>query len=100
MIQATITLLTTQDGGRTSAIFTGYRPQFYVDGEDFECRSVETIPNDRGVWPGETANVRIVLSEFANESLRERLACGQAFELHEGARAVAHGVITGLTADL
>ncbi len=93
VILATITLVPTEAGGRRTPILSGYRPQFYFDGEDYECRSVEIIP-ERSLSPGETANVRIRLSEFARAALRDRVEPGMTFELHEGRTSVASGVVT------
>jgi elongation factor Tu len=94
MILATITLVNTEDGGRSGPIFSGYRPQFYFEGEDFECRKIDMAP--KPVFPGETAEVRITLSEYATATLTGRVNPGDNFELHEGKKSVASGVVTGI----
>lgn len=92
VIQATITLLRSEDGGRRNPIYSGYRPQLFFESEDFECRKIEVVP-DRPVHPGETATVQITLSQFADAELRHRLKPGVEFELHEGKAVVATGVV-------
>jgi len=92
-IQATITLLRTEDGGRRNPIHSGYRPQLFFESEDFECRKIEIVP-ERVVHPGESAKVQITLSEFAEAKLGHRLKPGIQFELHEGKSVVAVGVVT------
>jgi elongation factor Tu len=95
MIFATITFVSANDGGRSTPIASGYRPQFFFEGEDFECRSIEVLP-DRWVLPGETAHVKITLSEYATDALGRRLKLGKTFELREGHKSIAAGVVTGL----
>ena len=36
-IEAVITFLRTEDGGKTRPVYSGYRPQFYYDGEDWDA---------------------------------------------------------------
>jgi elongation factor Tu len=92
---ATTTFVSTNDGGRSTPITSGYRPQFFFEREDFECRSIQILP-DRRVLLGETANVEIRLSEYATAALHGRVIPGKTFELHEGRKSVAGGVVTGL----
>ena len=92
MILASITLLRTEDGGRSSPITSGYRGQFFFDGHDFDCSEFKIQP-ERWVHPGETAEVRIVLSEYASSMLKDKVAPGNTFELHEGKKPVAVGTV-------
>jgi elongation factor Tu len=92
MILASLTLLAADNGGRTNPIFSGYRPQFFFDDQDFECRSFE-VEQESGIYPGQTAQVRIILSDYAASKLKDKVGPGRMFELHEGKKTVAVGTV-------
>jgi elongation factor Tu len=91
---AVIAFVPTEAGGRKTPVSTDYRPQFYFQGEDFDCK----VAIAAGEWisPGESATVEIILWTFASDATAGQLHCGTVFELHEGAKVVAGGVITGM----
>lgn len=91
---AVIAFVPTEAGGRKTAVSTGYRPQFYFQGEDFDCRVA--IATGEWISPGGSSPVEITLSTFASDATAGQLNCGTVFELHEGAKIVAGGVITGM----
>jgi elongation factor Tu len=85
--KAQIYALTTQEGGRHSPFFTGYRPQFYFRTTDI-TGTVE-LPADRQmVMPGDTCELIIeLIHTIAVEQ-------GLRFAIREGGRTVAAGSVT------
>ena len=51
-IEVTLTLLPTEHGGRSGPAFSGYRPQFYYSGHDWDA--VHEYPDTGSVNPGDT----------------------------------------------
>jgi elongation factor Tu len=79
--------LSKDEGGRHSAFFTGYRPQFYFRTTD--VTGIVTLPAGREmVMPGDTVELTVdLISKIAmNKDLR--------FAIREGGRTVGSGVIT------
>jgi elongation factor Tu len=85
--KAQIYALTTQEGGRHSPFFSGYRPQFYFRTTDI-TGTVE-LPADRQmVMPGDTCELIIeLIHTIAVEQ-------GLRFAIREGGRTVAAGSVT------
>jgi elongation factor Tu len=88
-LHARIKLATTENGGRHSPIFSGYRPQFRYLERDNDV-SV-TLHEADSASPGECVSVNLTF--FRPELQRNRLYVGAAFTLAEGARDVASGVV-------
>ena len=88
-IEAQLTFLTTEQGGRKSAASSGYRPQFAYDGMDWDA--VHTYPDNESVHPGQT--VRVILSFLNPQEHVGKLWPGKIFQCREGQRVVAHGVV-------
>jgi len=85
--KGTLYVLTTQEGGRHSPFFTGYRPQFYFRTTDI-TGTVE-LPADRQmVMPGDTVELTI---ELIHTIAIEK---GLRFAIREGGRTVAAGSVT------
>jgi translation elongation factor EF-Tu-like GTPase len=89
-VEAEITYLTPEEGGRSKPGFTGYRPQFRYDGHDWDA--IHTYPDVELVMPGQTA--RAYLSFLSPQCHVGRLFPGKEFEIREGARVVARGRVT------
>lgn len=89
-VEAEITLLPTEHGGRASAVQSGYRPQFYYDGHDWDA--IHSYPDGPEVRPGDTA--RVYLSFLSPNEHVGRLHAGKVFLLREGNRVVGYGTIT------
>src|SRR5580704_6579818 len=89
-IEAEITFVGTEDGGRRSPAFSGYRGQFYYAGEDWDA--VQTYPGVERVDPGDTvvAHVTFISPQYH----RGRVHPGMAFEVREGRRVIGRGVVT------
>ncbi len=83
-------ILSKEEGGRHSAFFNGYRPQFYFRTTD--VTGVVTLPAGREmVMPGDNVelNVELISPIAMNKDLR--------FAIREGGRTVGSGVVTEIT---
>lgn len=96
-LEVEIRYLSTEEGGRKRGIASGYRGQFYYYGRDW-CASQQLVDKEI-CQPGETA--RVCLTLLRPENHIGMFHVGQEFEIREGARTVARGVIRKiLRADL
>jgi len=86
-IKAQVYALKTEEGGRHSPFFTGYRPQFYFRTTD--VTGTVTLPeNLQMVMPGDNVELSIeLISTIAIEK-------GLRFAIREGGRTVAAGAVT------
>jgi translation elongation factor EF-Tu-like GTPase len=91
-IEAKINFLKTEDGGRQTAVTSGYRPQFHYEGEDWDA--IQTYPDVDWVQPGDM--VRAFLRFTKPDAHRGRIFHGMTFEVREGPNVVARGVVTGI----
>ena len=94
-VEAMVTYLPTEQGGKTKPVTTGYRPQFYYDGEDFDA--AHTYPDVERVSPGESA--RVFLTFLQPELHVGKLHPGKAFLIREGQKVFGYGTVTRI-ADL
>ena len=85
--QATVYVLTKEEGGRHTPFFNGYRPQFYFRTTD--VTGVATLPKDvEMVMPGDNVNLEIEL--ITPIAMEEQLR----FAIREGGRTVGAGVVS------
>ena len=85
--QATIFVLSKEEGGRHTAFNTGYRPQFFFGTTD--VTGVVTIENDLGqLQPGDQGQISFELSKSVG------LESGIRFAMREGGKTVGAGVVT------
>lgn len=89
-VEAEITLVPTEQGGRRYPVSTGFRPQFHYDGQDWDAH--HEYPDVQWVYPGQTA--RVFLQFLSPASHLNRLSVGMTFQLREGPRTIGHGRIT------
>jgi translation elongation factor EF-Tu-like GTPase len=89
-VEAQITFLPTNLGGRKGYCVSGYSPQFHYDGHDWVA--IHTYPDVERVNPGDT--VKAYLAFLRPDLLAGKLIEGSAFEIHEGNRVVAYGRVT------
>ncbi|MBA7523784.1 Elongation factor Tu [subsurface metagenome] len=89
-IKAQVYALKTEEGGRHSPFFTGYRPQFYFRTTD--VTGTVTLPDNlQMVMPGDNVEITIeLISTIAIEK-------GLRFAIREGGRTVAAGAVTEIT---
>jgi elongation factor Tu len=90
---AEVYILTKDEGGRHTAIFKGYRPQFYVRTTDVTGQiaefSADGAPIEM-VMPGDNVNMRIeLIAPIAIEK-------GMRLAIREGGRTVGSGLVTNI----
>ena len=88
---ATLTYLTTEQGGRKSYATSGYRPHIKFYGRNELTTGEQLFIQKDKVFPGETitAEIRII----AVTIFKHYLFTGLHFEVGEGSHIVAHGKI-------
>ena len=89
-IEAEIEYLTTEAGGRSKPAFSGYRPQFYYHGHDWDAEHV--YPETAEALPGDT--VKANLRFLSPKEHHGNVSVGMPFLIREGARTVAYGIVT------
>jgi len=90
---AEVYILTKDEGGRHTAIFKGYRPQFYVRTTDVTGQIVEFSSEGAEiemVMPGDNVSMRIeLIAPIAIEK-------GMRLAIREGGRTVGSGLVTNI----
>ena len=89
-VEATVTFLPTAHGGKSLSVSTGYRPQFYYNGHDWDARHI--YPDVDRVNPGDT--VRVILGFMSPDEHLGKLKVGSPFLIREGQRILGYGAIT------
>jgi hypothetical protein len=89
-IEVVMTFLRTEDGGRKSPVWTGYRPQFYYQGGEGDAQ--HTYLGVDQVNPGDT--VAAQLKFYSPQNHVGKIAVEMAFEIREGKCTVATGRVT------
>jgi elongation factor Tu len=84
--KAQVYVLTKEEGGRSKAFFTGYRPQFYFRTTDV-TGSVELPEKVEMVMPGD--NVELTISLINSIAMEP----GLRFAIREGGRTVGAGAV-------
>ena len=88
--KAEVYVLRKEEGGRHTAFFSGYRPQFYFRTTD--VTGVVTLPEGvEMVMPGDNVTIEV---ELITPIAMER---GVRFAIREGGRTVGAGVVTEVT---
>ena len=82
--------MTTEAGGRSKAARSGYRPQFYYNGMDWDAE--HRYPDVEEVLPGDT--VKVHLRFVSPHEHYGRISEGMPFLIREGTRTVAFGIVT------
>ena len=85
--EAQVYVLTKDEGGRHTAFFNHYRPQFFIRTTDV-TGAIELPEGVEMVMPGDNINMKVVLIKPV--ALEE----GLRFAIREGGRTVGSGVIT------
>lgn len=88
--EASVYILSKEEGGRHTPFFSGYKPQFYIR----TCDITGEVTLSQGmemVMPGDTVNLSIKL--IAPVALEEK----QRFAIREGGKTVGAGAITKIT---
>jgi translation elongation factor EF-Tu-like GTPase len=90
-VEAEITFLASEEGGRKTPVLSGYRPQFYCDGQDFVV-IMDFFGVAEPVYPGQRSMAH--LSFTYPEYLVKVLYPGKEFLIREGHQVVARGRVT------
>ncbi|OGE78269.1 MAG: translation elongation factor Tu [Candidatus Doudnabacteria bacterium RIFCSPHIGHO2_01_FULL_46_14] len=85
--EAEVYILTKEEGGRHTAFFSGYKPQFYIRTTDV-TGDVTLAAGKEMVMPGDTVNLTIKL--ISPVALEEK----SKFAIREGGHTVGAGVVT------
>lgn len=89
---AEVYVLTKDEGGRHTAFFNGYRPQFYFRTTDV-TGSIQLPDGVEMVMPGDHISVNVeLISDIAMEK-------GLRFAVREGGRMVGAGIVTSIIED-
>jgi elongation factor Tu len=88
-IEVEIYYLPPEHGGRQTPAFTGYRPQFYYRGCDWDAQ--HEYPDSDPVLPGES--VRAYIEFFSPAQHLGKVVEGMPFLLREGNRTVGYGSV-------
>ena len=89
-IEVAMTFLRTEEGGRKSPVFSGYRPQFHYQDEEGDAQ--HTYVGVEQVNPGDTVTAQ--LKFYCPQNHVGKIAVGMEFEIREGKRTVATGCVT------
>ncbi len=93
-LEAEIRFLATEQGGRKRYVATGYRGQLHYDDHDWDA--IYGFLNREKVEPGDTVVAAVWL--LSPEHHVGKLHAGKSFEVREGRKVVALGVVTRLAA--
>jgi elongation factor Tu len=85
--QAEVYILTKEEGGRHTAFFTGYKPQFYIRTTDV-TGEVELPKGTEMVMPGD--NVELSIKLIIPVAIEEKMR----FAIREGSKTVGAGIVT------
>jgi elongation factor Tu len=93
ILQVSVVILAAEQGGRSSPVFSGYRPAFYFAGTalDGDLQLVGTSAPSAGIPT--PARIRLLHPE----RLPESVGVGSLFDMREGSRVVGYGVIVAST---
>ena len=93
-LEARITYLATEQGGRRLPIFSGYRPNHDFGLPEELNDGMHEYPDRSSVLPGEDA--RALLWLLVPERNIGRLYVGMKFTVQEGSRIVGHGEVLAI----
>jgi len=82
-------ILSKEEGGRRTAILSGYRPQFYFRTTDVTGASL--LVGAEMALPGDNVRMHVSLDKPI------AVDCGDRFAIREGSRTIGRGVVTGVS---
>ena len=91
---AELIFLSTEEGGRKTPVFSGYRPQVKFELMEVQTSGEQTFLNKEEVNPGDSviAGIRLLGIEYFNNFLEE----GMLFDFREGSRIIGTGKVTNI----
>ena len=93
-VEAEVTFLPTEHGGRQGPVASDYRGQFYYDGHDWDAP--QEYPDTDWVQLGE--KVRAFVDFLSPHEHEGKVYPGMPFLIREGNRVVGYGAITKIVA--
>ena len=97
VIEVMVRYLTTDEGGRKSGVNSGYRGQFYYDGDDWDGFQFFPDHPHELVELGDTVRAFV---EFRTGTWgpvhSKKISLGMSFQIREGSRKVGEGTVTRL----
>ncbi len=95
-VEARVRVFSAEEGGRRTPVTLGYRPGFHLLDDEKSDYSMDLSSLDPDpLHPGQIGRIGLRFIE-SWELLAPRLAVGMAFQLREGFRVTAEGVIEWL----
>jgi translation elongation factor EF-Tu-like GTPase len=88
-VEVEVAFLSTDNDGRQGPAYSGYRPQFFYGGQNWDA--IYTFVGVESVDPGETA--RAYLSFLSPEAHIGVVHAGMPFLIREGRRIVGFGAV-------
>lgn len=88
-IRATVSLKSTEEGGRTNPVFSGYRPTFRT-GLDKHSDCVFSLISSLSIKPGESGEVDI---KILHPNKISGITEGAEFKITEGVKEIASGIV-------
>lgn len=82
---------TTEQGGRRTPVWTGYRPQLKFPFSDMQTSGHQRFLNKDEVHPGDTVIAEITV--ISHEYLKRKLHPGLAFDFREASRIIGTGEV-------
>ena len=94
---ATLTYLTTEQGGRQTPAFSSYRPQVKFEFAEMQTSGQQTFIDRNIVYPGDTveAEIKIISVDYFAGQLKEKMK----FDFREGSRIIGTGQIKHILND-
>ncbi|HKF22547.1 MAG TPA: elongation factor Tu [Candidatus Angelobacter sp.] len=89
-VEGEVIFLPTEAGGRKGPAFSGYRPQFFYDSQDWDA--IQFYPDVQQANPGDT--VRTYFAFLSPQMHVGKIVAGKMFLIREGSRVVGYGRIT------
>jgi Elongation factor Tu C-terminal domain len=91
---ADLKYLTTEEGGRKTPAYSGYRPQVKFEFTEMQTSGQQKFLDRETVMPGENvkAAIKIISVEYFAHSLTE----GMSFEFREGSRIIGNGIVISI----
>lgn len=94
---ASLTYLTTEQGGRQTPAFSSYRPQVKFEFTEMQTSGEQTFIDRKIVYPGDTveAEIKIISVDYFAGQLKEKMK----FDFREGSRIIGTGQIKHILND-
>lgn len=93
LVEAEISLLATNDGGRKSPITEKYRPNHNFDESNNCVFYIGQIELKKGEWLYPSESRLLLVTFLDSKGLREKLEIGKEWRIQEGSHIVGKGIV-------